>query len=106
MKTYVQFYDHPHSFPKPVQALGSFGVIRLDGRLGRENAHRVAKRECGIRGYSGYRIVRGDRLSDAKPISNYIPVNPPREWDEPIEEPTFTERLLKQDRNNPRKVSI
>lgn len=62
MKYYAWFYrKQGESY---VEGLGSFSLIRLDGRLNRDNMEEIAARECKLRGYDGWRIARGQRLDN------------------------------------------
>lgn len=59
----------------PVPALGSDGVVRLDGRLSLNNniavAIAAAKKRPGV---VGLKICRGRSFSDSEPITGYISV--------------------------------
>jgi hypothetical protein len=65
-------FDDAHK--RPIEACGDRGIVFIDARLKPETIGEIARRECEKRGYIGYRIYKGARLDDAKPISGYWPV--------------------------------
>lgn len=65
-------FDDAHK--TPIEVCGSDGVLILDGRLGTERMAEMARDVCQKRKFCGYRIFRGERFSDATPISGYWPV--------------------------------
>lgn len=85
MKTYIQFYTMstgyiegtiPPKFGKPVaiEAAGDRGIIRVDGRLSQVKIAAIALQECKVRGFVGYKILKGVSLLDARPVSQFWPV--------------------------------
>ena len=75
MKTFIQFYrlstgyipgtippkfDKAHA--KPIEALGSDGVLFVDGRWSKSTQHEKAREYAKARGFIGYTL--GHRLGD------------------------------------------
>jgi len=66
---YAQFFHLTATRPlKLIEACGDRGVIVMDGRC--TLSHRTwAEDECRKRGYLAWQLMRGERFSDAVPIS-------------------------------------
>ncbi len=70
MKQHIQFYKGDH------EAIGTYSILPLDGRLGiasacdraREQAHSLRKVQPN---YSGFRVMRGN-IANARPITKLI----------------------------------
>ena len=62
MKHWAVFYELRNG--SYIEPLGSFRIVRLDGRLNIDNMHEVASRVCKERKYDGYRIARGELRDD------------------------------------------
>jgi hypothetical protein len=58
-------------YKKPIPACGDRAVIILDGRNDVGTWHNIAASECKKRGYMGYRIMKGQNFTTAKPITDY-----------------------------------
>lgn len=82
MKTYIQFYTMstgyiegtvPPKFSKQIaiEATGDRSVIQVDGRLAQSKVVSIAMDECKARGFVGYKVLKGNKLSDAKPVSPF-----------------------------------
>lgn len=80
MKTYIQLFQMstgyipgtiPPQFgkPEPIEATGDRGIIQVDGRLNESNIVAIALQACRESEYVGYKILRGNSLQQAKPIS-------------------------------------
>lgn len=52
-------------------AAGDRAVILLDGRLRRDRQLWIAELECRKRGFTHFRLLRGQGLLDARPISDW-----------------------------------
>ena len=82
MKTYVQFFqmslgqwpDFKQESKRLIEVCGDRGIIRIDGRLNMENIKCIAQKECTKRKYEAWQIMRGERLSSAKPVSPLVKV--------------------------------
>lgn len=72
MKTYIQYLWNSPLSGKLIEPCGSDAVIRLDGRETIESWHAIALRESTrrMKTYDGYRIIQGNSLLTAKPITN------------------------------------
>lgn len=67
---YAQFFTRSALNPRNlVEACGDRGVVIFDGRC--TTFHRTwADDECRQRGYLAWQLMRGERFSTAKPISD------------------------------------
>lgn len=87
MTTYAEFYHNstgyidgtiPPQFSaehiKPIPACGDRSIIWLDGRMSRCNMHYIAAEECAKRGFIGYKLIKGESLSNASAITEYVEV--------------------------------
>lgn len=64
-------FDNDHR--RPIELLGSDGILILDRRFTLENKHKKAEQESMKRKHAvGYQLMRGSSFSDAKQISQYI----------------------------------
>jgi len=76
MSWYAQYYResvHPtDETVKYTQCLGSFAIIRIDGRLTLDKAHEIAAYHCEKRRYHAYQLSRGNRLDELKEIDGLI----------------------------------
>lgn len=67
MRYWAQFYSRrlreENGTSYFVEGVGDRQLIYLDGRLSVVNMAEIARRECRIRGYDGFRIARGHHLS-------------------------------------------
>lgn len=52
--------------------LGDRGTFRVDARLSADNINLICKKETEKRKGIGYRLIRGDSLLRAKPISRWV----------------------------------
>lgn len=79
---YAQFFHPstgyvPRSIPPrfdpayvtPIEVCGDRGVIIIDARLSSKTIGEIAARECQKRGFTHWRLYRGDSFSRSKPIS-------------------------------------
>lgn len=71
---YAEFHDFDLA-GNLVSACGDRSVIHLDGRLSHFNLYRVAADVCKRRGFVAYRILKGDRLLSAAPVSPVVRVD-------------------------------
>lgn len=55
----TQSWSQERVLDKP---LGTFSIIRLDGRLSLANMRAVAESMCRVRKFDGYTIIRGESL--------------------------------------------
>lgn len=53
------------------KALGSNGVVILDGRLSLENAAAVARQEGRKRGFFGFHLERGERFTTSRTVRGF-----------------------------------
>lgn len=70
MKHWAQFYHKRDG--RWVEAVGSFGIIRIDARLSRMNMHAIARVECRKRKYDGYQLMRGNRLESLFALTSQV----------------------------------
>lgn len=83
---YAEFYTNStgwngKDFSGPVTDVpmcGSDGVSILDGRYGKYRLHVQAKERLhrlrNVRTVTGYRLMRGEKFTTAKPISDFVKV--------------------------------
>ena len=75
MKIYAVFgHSRAARGPEPARikpAVGDRSVILLDGRLRRDRQLWIAELECRKRGFTHFRLLRGQGLLDARPISDW-----------------------------------
>lgn len=66
---FAQFYRRSTVDPaKLVEGCGDHAVVILDGRS--PQRHQAwAREECHKRGYVAWQLMKGDRFTDARPIS-------------------------------------
>lgn len=72
---YVEGSNPPRyeeSARKRIEACGSNGVAILDARRSLAALHFNAARICAERGFLGYRLMRGARFTDARPMHDSI----------------------------------
>jgi hypothetical protein len=62
MRYWAEFYHMRNGSYIP--AVGDRSVVILDGRMSDENKKSIAADECRKRGYDGWRLARGRRLSE------------------------------------------
>lgn len=67
MKYWVQFYWKRKG--KYVEALGSFGINMIDGRLSRENKEELCRQLCERNKYDGWKLYRGNRLDKGSALT-------------------------------------
>lgn len=60
---------------KPIEALGSDGVLIIDGRLTLDNARAVAAERCKARGFIGYSIHHGETFSRSRQVAPFRSVS-------------------------------
>jgi len=73
MKYIARFYTLG-SDKQLVEGLGSHSVAYFDGRLSKSNASYYAYSLAKDRSYFGYRLYKGDTMSDAKPVSDLVAI--------------------------------
>ena len=66
---YVQFYQHGVIGAETIEASGDRSVVILDGRCTRQWMRETAVAECKNRGYTAWRIFKGETFTRATPIS-------------------------------------
>ena len=80
MKHWVQFYElrtHADGSEYYQSALGSFGLVFLDGRWSTQRMFAEGKELAEKRGYDGYSICRGFRLDNPFQLNASVrPVTP------------------------------
>lgn len=59
----------------PIEACGDRACIILDGRERAGSWDIIARKEAQARGFIGYRLERGERLQDTRPIGKLILLN-------------------------------
>jgi hypothetical protein len=68
MATYAEFFQ-VNLTGELAPACGDRSVIRLDGRNSRFNQEKLAEEECRKRKYVAWRLIKGESLLRAKPIT-------------------------------------
>lgn len=71
MKTYVQFLDY-NLKRELADAIGSFGILIVDGRLSINTVEQIGRKECAVRKYPGFEIRKGDKPSRAKTVKRVM----------------------------------
>ena len=70
---YAQFYHPSATQPREtIQATGDRAVVVLDARCMPAAHHAVAGQECLARGYSGYRLFKGETFTRSNKQSDYF----------------------------------
>jgi len=74
MKYWIQYYQEGIVSNKLIEVCGDRGVVQLDGRNSLENMKKDAVKFNGFRRptFDAYQILRGERLLDAKPVTQVI----------------------------------
>ena len=68
MATYAEFFQ-VNLAGEIAPACGSDSIIRLDGRNSRYNQEMLAEEECRRRKFVAWRLIRGESLLKAQPIT-------------------------------------
>jgi hypothetical protein len=68
MATYAEFFE-VNLAGEIAPACGDRSIIRLNGRNNQYNQEMLAEEECRRRKYVAWRLIRGESLSRAKPIT-------------------------------------
>lgn len=72
MATFAEFYQAGIGDPRPIPACGDRSVIRLDGRNNQLSHELLAEQEYRNRNYIAWRLIQGESLLRAKPITPIV----------------------------------